>query len=180
MSHRLFHVALAGGFLAVATAGARSIRIVAEPPQAARVAPHHTAGSQRGNDPLPVEQLARAKRASARYRDVKNALADGYADINVVIPNMGRHFLKGSLLDATFDIEHPEILVYAPDRDSTLQLVAVEYAVPESLSVSAPEGFAGKSDEWFVNQAFGIWTLHAWVWKKNPAGIFYPTNPDVQ
>jgi hypothetical protein len=130
-------------------------------------------------DSLPVQQLAIAKQATARYGDVRNAVADGYEDINVVIPNMGRHFLKKALLDSTFDIEHPEILVYAPDSAGTLQLVAAEYAVPLKASANPPEGFAGSADQWFVNQAFDIWTLHAWVWKDNPAGIFYPTNPNV-
>ena len=168
MLHRLLPAVLVGALLGSPSPGA---------PGSTRVVRRHAL-----DDSLPSAQLARAKQATERYRDVRNAVADGYMDINVVIPNMGRHFLKHALLDATFEVERPEILVYAPDQggDSTLQLVAVEYAVPESLSVNAPEGFEGSADHWYVNQAFGIWTLHAWVWKENPAGIFYPTNPDVQ
>jgi hypothetical protein len=180
MSYRLPRFVLAGACLGCATAGSSSSRVVNQP-QAALVAPRqHDADAYRANDSLPRAQLARAKQATARYRDSRNAIADGYEDINVVIPNMGRHFLKHSLLDSTFEVERPEILVYAPDQRGTLQLVAVEYAVPESLSANAPEGFEGSADHWFVNQAFNIWTLHAWVWKENPAGVFYPTNPNVQ
>jgi len=148
-------------------------------PSAGSPGPTRGLGRPAPDDSLPTAQLARAKQATARYRDVRNALADGYADINVVIPNMGRHFLKSALMDATFEVERPEILVYAPDQHDTLQLVALEYAVPESLSTNAPEGFEGSADHWYVNQAFNIWTLHAWVWKENPAGVFYPTNPNV-
>jgi hypothetical protein len=165
MSHRFFLAALAGVVLGTPAPGA---------PDTARAVERHLL-----DDSLPGEQLALAKRATARYQDVARAVADSYVDINVVIPNMGRHFLKKQLLDATFDIEHPEILVYAPDERGTLQLVAAEYAVPTDLSKNAPDGFRGTADQWFVNEQFNIWTLHAWVWKDNPAGTFYPTNPNV-
>jgi hypothetical protein len=29
------------------------------------------------------------------------------------------------------------------------------------------------------NDTFGIWALHAWVWKDNPSGIFADWNPRV-
>lgn len=171
MSHRWISAALAGALLGFSTPGAS---------QTTHAMGHSSAAGAAGHrDSLPVEQLARLKQATARYRDVANAVADGYADINVVIPNMGRHYLKQALMDSTFDVEHPEILVYAPDSSGTLQLVAAEYAVPTNLSAKAPEGFRGSADQWFVNEQFNIWTLHAWVWKENPAGTFYPTNPNV-
>jgi hypothetical protein len=48
------------------------------------------------------------------------------------------------------------------------------------LTATAPEGFTGSSDEWDHNTDFGLWLLHAWVWKNNPDGVFNPTNPRVQ
>lgn len=167
MSYRRIPVALAVAVLGLSAPGASQTTHA----MGQMAAAHH--------DSLPGDQLAMVKRATARYRDTASAVAAGYADINVVIPNMGRHFLNKALLDSTFDIEHPEILVYAPDSSGTLQLVAAEYAVPTALSAQAPEGFRGSADQWFVNQQFNIWTLHAWVWKDNPAGTFYPTNPNV-
>ena len=129
--------------------------------------------------PLPVAELQRARRATARYHDIRNAVADGYVDIDVVIPNMGRHFLKVSLLDAKFDAERPELLVYSPHEHGRMELVAVEYAVPLDLSVAAPDGFRGAADQWFADHRFGLWTLHAWTWKDNPDGVFSPTNTRV-
>src|ERR1043166_6411318 len=49
-------------------------------------------------------ELQQARAATARYRDLKNAIKDGYSNINVDVPNMGHHFMKTSLVDATFDI----------------------------------------------------------------------------
>ena len=106
-------------------------------------------------------------------------MADGYVDIDVVIPNMGRHFLKVSLLDAKFEAERPELLVYSPHENGRMELVAVEYAVPLDLSATAPDGFRGAADEWFADHRFGLWTLHAWTWKDNPDGVFSPTNTRV-
>ena len=128
------------------------------------------------SDPLPVKELEKAKRATARYKDIQNALADGYKDIDVVLPNMGRHFLKEAQLDATFDAERPEILVYKEEPGGAKTLVALEYAVPLKLSETAPDGFPGGKDGWFADQRFQLWTLHAWVWKENPEGVFHSTN----
>jgi len=118
--------------------------------------------------------------ADQRYRDLANALADGYADINVFVPQMRYHYLKADILDATFDHQRPELLVYAqlPD-EKRLRLVAVEYAVPTNLAAAPPEGFTGDFDHWDRNDQFGLWTLHAWVWLENPDGIFADLNPRV-
>lgn len=125
---------------------------------------------------LPVDQLLSVKRATAQYHDIERARRDGYTDLGVVIPNMGRHFLRNNLLDATFDLERPELLVYREGANGAMNLVAVEYAVPRNLSDAAPEGFRGDADVWFDDPVFHLWTLHAWVWRENPAGVFHPTN----
>jgi hypothetical protein len=130
----------------------------------------------RGEVPLK-EQLAAARRATAKYRDVDVAVRDGYEDINVNVPRMGKHYLKSDLMDDTFDPAKPEILVYAPGKDERLQLVAVEYAQP--LTQTPPEGFTGNDDKWFPNPKYNLWTLHAWVWLDNPAGMFEQFNPRV-
>src|SRR5215475_1384095 len=134
-------------------------------------------------DHLPHEtqrELERAWLATAKYNDISKAIADGYADINVFIPHMGFHYLKSSALDAEFDPERPELLVYAQDLClGRMRLVAVEYAVPLNLSSSPPEGFTGDADVWHRNEEFGLWTLHAWIWFRNPDGVFAELNPRV-
>ena len=122
-------------------------------------------------------ELQQARAATARYRDIRNAIQDGYSNINVDVPNMGHHFMKSSLIDGTFDIRHPEILVYNGLDTGNPELVAVEYAVP--LTFPRPEGFTGSSDVWNDTSGFPFWLVHAWVWKYNPAGVFNWTNPSV-
>lgn len=123
-------------------------------------------------------ELQQARAASAKYQRVENALADGYVDIAVDVEHMGHHYMNTNLLDATFDIRHPEILVYNKDENGKQQLVAVEYAIP--LNNPMPEGFTGSADVWDGNTGFGLWLLHAWVWYKNPDGVFKPFNPLVE
>ena len=125
-----------------------------------------------------IWELQEAKIATAKYNNFGNAIRDGYVDINVIVPEMGYHYLKMDRLNATFEFDKPEILVYNREENGRMKLVALEYAVPISLSPNAPAGFTGNNDHWAVYQGT-LWTLHAWVWEANPAGVFNPTNPLV-
>ena len=129
-----------------------------------------------------IWQLQQTRAATARYRNFNNAIKDSFEDINVVVPNMGYHFMKKKIVDKVFDIRRPEILVYNRKEDGHFELGAVEFAIPiDPLNPNekAPEGFAGNADEWERNEIFGLWLLHAWVWNFNPDGIFHETNPRV-
>ena len=91
--------------------------------------------------------------------------------------------LKSSLVSPVFDLRKPPILVYNKREDGSFELLAVEYAVPIDWQHPdvAPEGFTGNDDMWNFNTLnTGWWTLHAWIWKNNPDGVFMPMNPDVQ
>jgi hypothetical protein len=123
-------------------------------------------------------ELDRARQATLKYADLSQALADGYANINVVMPNMGHHYMKQVLVDERFEIESPEILVYASESGQ-MRLVAVEYAIPLDRSAEAPAGFTGSDDVWDRNTGFQLWLLHAWVHRDNPAGVFKSTNSNV-
>jgi len=139
-----------------------------------------TTQSAATTNPAALVQIEAVQRATARFLDEQAAIADGYVDIGVFYANMGHHYLKPSLLDATFELEQPELLVYAVDPCSgARRLVAVEYAVPVDLVKDAPAGFAGTDDGWTVNQQFQLWTLHAWLYEYNPAGVFASHNVRV-
>jgi hypothetical protein len=130
-----------------------------------------------GLSPQTIWELQQARAATAKYRNIDNALRDGYADIAVDVEGMGHHFMKSSIVDATFDIRQPEILVYNKNGDGIQELVAVEYAVP--LTNPLPEGFTGSADVWNGTSGFPFWLVHAWVWAYNPDGVFNWTNPTV-
>jgi hypothetical protein len=142
----------------------------------------HDPDAGKGNKPPPfaVLQLDQVRDATARFIDVDKAVAEGYADIGLFVPNMGWHYMKEKLVDERFDPARPELLVYADDPcGGKRKLVAVEYAVPFALSKRAPSGFVGRADEWDANQQFQLWTLHAWLFEYNQDGVFAPFNPRV-
>ncbi|MGH9782811.1 MAG: hypothetical protein ACREBD_13080 [Blastocatellia bacterium] len=123
-------------------------------------------------------ELARARRATAKYHDVANAEADGYINISLYISGEGHHYVNPSLIDAIFDPEKPEVLLYANHPgESGLKLAAVEYLIPDSLP--APAGFTGDADVWQLEPPFPVWALNAWIWLNNPNGIFTFGNPRV-
>jgi hypothetical protein len=137
------------------------------------------------NQQLPdgtIQQLAKARRATARYKDIAQAEADGYVNINVYEPGEGLHYVNFSLVDANFDPEHPEVLLYANvSHANCLELVSVEYVIPLNLSSGPPAGFTGGADVWRENsEGLGLWELNAWIWLPNSNGIFAFKNPRVR
>lgn len=74
--------------------------------------------------------------------------------------------------------DQPNLLLYEPEKNGRMRLVAVEYTVPLNLwkGASPPRLF---SHDFKMNTAFGIWALHAWVWDDNPSGMFADWNPRV-
>lgn len=96
---------------------------------------------------------------------------------------MGYHYFNKTLVDdLVVDPLKPEGLVYVPGLDGRLQLAAVEYVVPGAASnppgVSSPPSVLG-SPMVILVPAVGFYTLHAWVWRYNPAGMFAHWNPEV-
>lgn len=91
---------------------------------------------------------------------------------------MGYHYANLGLFDGEASATEPEALVYAPARDGSLRLVAVEYIIPfDAWQGSDPPEVLGQ--QFHRNEAVGIWALHAWLWKHNPDGLFADWNPRV-
>ena len=127
------------------------------------------------------QELAQARRGTAKYHDIEQAEADGYVNINVYESGEGLHYVNFSLLDANFDPARPEVLLYAPvPHENRMELVGVEYVIPLSLATTAPAGFTGDADVWRENsEGLGLWELNAWIWLNNSNGIFAFHNPRV-
>ena len=92
---------------------------------------------------------------------------------------MGFHYGKASAIDAVVNPLEPEALLYEPQKNGRLRLVAVEFLVPYALvsrDGPAPRAFG---QDFIRNDGFELWTLHAWIFKHNPAGMFASWNPKV-
>ena len=91
---------------------------------------------------------------------------------------MGYHYGNVALIDGTVDVLEPELLLYEPQKNGRLRLVAVEYIVPftEWTSAEPPRLF---DQSFHRNEAFGLWVLHVWHFRNNPRGMFADWNPNV-
>jgi hypothetical protein len=128
------------------------------------------------------EELLRVKRATRQFRDVAAAEAAGYVEFldcfDSEAGGMGQHYVDLAALDTTVEATHPESIVYEIGADGSLTMVAVEYIVPNSPEVAADPPML--FDRHFhLNTDLDVWVLHAWVWKKNPTGMFEDYNPRV-
>jgi hypothetical protein len=131
-----------------------------------------------------TDGLDDVRAATAAFHSTAKAEADGYGDPGLPCfddrannKGMGFHLVNGDLLNdgGALSKTHPEALVYE-EHAGTLKLVAVEYIVKMSDSATAPT-FLGQ--QMIANDALQLWTLHAWIWRKNPENLFATYNANV-
>ena len=189
--------------LAVGLAGVAALALVPAltgPSAAAStpVAAHQHSGHSASTGRPSALQVARMRAATATFHNIANAEDAGYGLLHdlagltcIAMPGeggMGVHFVKGPLVaDPGLDIRHPEALVYAPDRDGTLRLAALEFIVDKAAwdahHSKPPRLFDGTSfDQTPAPNRFGLapfYSQHVWIWKNNPAGVLAMWNPQV-
>ena len=164
-------------------------------------------------------ELAAVRAATERFKDVKVALAEGYvpAPGNMCETSsmmgragpdmaMGVHYFRPDLLGITeapnprvngsgtyTDFLKPAILIYEPQADGSLVLVAVENLVFKKAWHAAghkePPSFMGvpydsmaddpatSADE--AHNFEPHYDRHVWVHRPNPIGVFAQFNPEV-
>lgn len=141
----------------------------------------HSDGTHTHPAPNPLAEHVR--QANDRFKDVKKAIAEGYAPIPCVSGPMGGamgiHYVNGGLLaDDAVDLAHPEAVMYEPEPNGSLRLVAVEYIT--SKGPADLEGhlfnFSGAPNRYGLGP---FYSLHVWAWRQNPTGTFADMNPTV-
>jgi hypothetical protein len=190
---------------------------------AAHAAPFTPAEAERidaSSSPMPGEpSLAEVRRATERFRDIKVALAEGYirdpANMCETADMMGKprelgamgiHYFRPDMLGITAppnprvdgtgthtDFAKPAILIYEPQADGTLALIAVENLVFakawKAAGNNAPPSFHGVAYDTMiddpatpVDEAHNFephHDRHVWLYRENPNGVFAQFNPRV-
>jgi hypothetical protein len=163
--------------------------------------------------------LAEVRHATERFRDVNTALAEGYIrdpfdlcetpdmmGLPASLGAMGVHYFRPDLLGVTAppspradgngthtDFRVPAVLIYEPQADGSMELVAVEnlvfiaawtasghtappslYGVPYDSMVDDP---ATAADE--AHMFMPHFDRHLWIYRDNPNGVFKTFNPAV-
>ena len=163
--------------------------------------------------------LAEVRTGTERFRDLKVALAEGYIrdpfDLCETADMMGRpasdgamgvHYFRPDLLGVTappsprvdgngthIDFRQPAILIYEPQADGSIELIAVENLVFKAAWAAsghtAPPSFHGVPYDNMVDDPATAadeahmfmphFDRHVWIYRDNPNGVFRPFNPAV-
>jgi hypothetical protein len=128
----------------------------------------------------PLTDHVRA--ANERFKDVKVALAEGYAPIpcasGIDGGAMGVHYVKAALIGEGVDIRQPQAVMYEPTGDGKMELIAVEYITTRGPAELEGQlfNFTGSPNRYGLPP---FYELHVWAWKANPRGAFADMNPAV-
>ena len=130
--------------------------------------------------------------ATARFHDVAVAEHEGYfLQFGCVSGSeygaMGMHFVNMPLvMDGALDASRPEIVIYEPQLDGSLQLIGADYLVlAEAWNAknAGPPELMGQLFHLFeAPNRFGLpafYTLHVWAWKDSPTGTFVNWHANV-
>jgi hypothetical protein len=142
-------------------------------------------------------QVAIAKHATQGFTRTPAAKKAGYALLKDAkgiacidmkgMGAMGVHYANVSLVDDKIQLRHPEALVYRFVQNGHLKLAALEYLVTRKAwranhPTGRPELFGHRFNFTPAGNRFGLpayFSLHAWLWHKNPAGRYTMWNPSV-
>ena len=134
-------------------------------------------------DPV-AEAVATLRTVTERYKNLELAKADGFVFLHACENRPGEgpvgmvYVHPGRLMDGLIDASRPDALVYEPKGSGPAELVAVEFAMPYTLwTEQDPPQFLGHAFQ--PEDEFGVFGLHVWVWRDNPAGMFAEANPNV-
>lgn len=164
----------------------------------------------------PGDEEIRA--ATARFQDLNVALKEGYirdpSNMCMTAPMegapkqlgaMGIHYFRPDLLGITAeaprvagtgmhtDFTTPGVLIYEPQADGRMTLVAVENLVwADAWRATSKELPTFRGNEYYrmvdnpatpdIDEAHGFmphFELHMWLYRNNPNGLFAPFNPSV-
>lgn len=145
-------------------------------------------------------ELAAVRRATVQFHDVDAAVGAGYGEFrdaagiacidNPGTGTMGIHYVSSRVGDAVLEPAAPEALVYEPEPNGRLRLVALEYIVFKDVwegehgpGAAPPRLFGRELRLVPAPNRFGIgafYQIHAWLWRHNPSGMFFEWNPKVE
>jgi hypothetical protein len=101
--------------------------------------------------PQLEQQIEALRAATAKYRDIAVARAEGFVRFGKVEgPLMGEHWYRKDLVDRPLDLTRPSTLQYAVIAGERV-LIGVAYTLYQHPDEPLPDGFAGSSDHWHVH-----------------------------
>ena len=154
-------------------------------------------------------ELDQARAVAAKYPTAADARAAGYVMVTTYIPEIASHWMNFRYVDATFEIDKPEMLLYDGNGDDAT-MVGLSYYILTPDGSAPTQGFTGGNVEY--HQHIGLcvkgtlvvggsdttfeecaarggtkaggsnaWMAHAWVVPgcESPWGVFSAANPKL-
>ena len=129
------------------------------------------------------------RNATTQYFDVKAATAAGYSPALGCVSGpdhgaMGIHYVNSSLLNGPIAPTQPQALIYEPQSNGELKLVAVEFIILAGALPPNPSPQVEGHLMLYVDgpNRYGLppfYELHVWAWRDNPQGPFVDWNNHV-
>ncbi len=151
------------------------------------VVPPGCRDADEGLSPEIEAQINALTRAVSPFHSYDVAVAAGWNTaisecVESPAGGMGFHIANlGQLGSGHLNLLRPQVLLYAPMADGSMEFQGVEYIIPADLWASPePPEFLGRQLHFNPNvPPSGIWALHVWVGTPNPDGLFEDFNPEV-
>lgn len=147
---------------------------------------HTSTSAAPAPDASIAKDLEKVRNATRPYHDLAAAHAAGYPTMTVpqCLSNgaeggMGMHYVNKDQMDGKLDLEHPEILMYAPQKDGHLKLIGVEYIIPYRVLPEESPAPQILGQPLKKSAGLKLWYLHVWAWENNKSGLFADYNPAV-
>jgi hypothetical protein len=139
----------------------------------------------------PPTLIEKVRNATARFRDLNVALAEGWAPATPCVSGpdagaMGVHFNQPARkADGTLSGDAPQFLIYEPMADGAMRLVEFLVTVSdwENKNGAVPAILDGNLMNLVPTpNRFGLpafYEMHVWAWEDNPKGTFADWNTRV-
>ncbi len=152
-------------------------------------------------------ELALARETALKYPTVADAEKAGWIQVTPYVPGIAAHFMNFGIVDGTFDITMPEMILY-DGTDDDARVVGLSYYLKHEGTAEPTQGFTGNNDHFHrhvglcVNETGVIgdstttteecearggtkadgtagWMSHAWVVPgcESPWGVFSGASP---
>lgn len=169
--------------------------------------PPWTALTDRGQCEELATELEEARAVTERYPTAADATAAGYVRVTGYVAGIAAHYMKFDIVDGTFAISEPEMLLYDGNGEDA-SIVGLSYYVQLDGNAAPTQGFVGQNDVYHRHvglcvgpggvigdsqttdeecaarggsKADGLagWMSHAWVVPgcESPWGVFSGINP---
>jgi hypothetical protein len=168
--------------------------------------PWHAMTDRAQCDALTAE-LQVARDTALKYPTVADAKAAGWRQVTPYVPGIAAHFMNFSLVDGTFQIDKPEMILYDGTSDDA-RVIGLSYYVVHPGTAEPTQGFTGNNDHYHRHDGLCVgaggvigdstttaeecaamggrkangqagWMSHAWVVPgcESPWGVFSGATP---